>query len=366
MRTCAATLSVLALASVALAHSQPDSAPRFDLLSHSGGAPTRMRLRHKRQLEVGAPGGGSVSGGDASAASASVNGAAQQQSEAAGAASTNAAAVASTQPATTSANPRATTTPAAPATPSSSAQAAATSAPAASSSSGPGSADETSSSAPAAAQTSTQTSSSAAALATSSSSSASTTETSRVTRTVISSDAQSVETSTSTQSASQSSASASSTASSSAASSAASASASTAALNSDGKDSSSSGGFPKPALIAIIVVGSVLVSALAIWYVIRKTALSPSKRFEKRLRSELDFSPSPTDPDLNDHDSYEPDDAHLVPGTLAHARNISGMSNDRPYGMAGQGVAPGYASSLARSDSGKNSLPGTPPQMSEG
>lgn len=69
---------------------------------------------------------------------------------------------------------------------------------------------------------------------------------------------------------------------------------------------------------------------------------------------------------MNDHSSYEPDDAHLVPGTLAHARNISGMSDDRPYGMAGQGVAPGYASSLARSDSGKNSLPGTPPQMSEG
>ncbi|GAA5865458.1 hypothetical protein JCM3774_005645 [Rhodotorula dairenensis] len=364
MRTSVTTLSVLALATVVLAHSQPDLAPRFDHLSHGGGgAQSRMRLRHKRQLEVGAPGTGVGGGGGQSAASASASGGTQQQQSAvAGTASTSAAAtVASTQPATTS--PRATTTPAAPATPSTSAQAVATSASAEGSSSALDPADETSSSAPTAAQSAAQSSSSSAVT---SSSSSSTSEASRVTRTVISSDAQSLtETSLSTASASQSSA-PSSAASSGSSSAAASASGSNAALNSGGKDSSSSGGLPKPALIAIIVVGSVLVGALAIWYIIRKTALSPSKRFEKRLRSELDFSPSPTDPDLNDHDSYEPDDAHLVPGTLAHARNISGMSNDRPYGMAGQGVAPGYAASLARSDSGKNSLPGTPPQMSEG
>lgn len=354
-------MSVLALATVALASRQPDLAPRSDLLSH-GGAQSRMRLRHKRQLDVGGivnglTGAGGVAPGSGSAASAS--GAVQQSAATSAAAATTStpAGAASTQPAATSAQ----ATSSAPATPSSSSQASATSAPEQTSSSASDAADETSSSTQRAVQTSAQTSSSV-------STESSTSEVaSRVTSTVISSAEAS--SSTAASSASQSSASSglSSSTSSTASSSAASASGSNAALNSDGKSSaSSSGGLPKPALIAIIVVGSVLVGALAIWYIIRKTALSPSKRFEKRLRSELDFSPNPTDPDLNDHNSYEPDDAHLVPGTLAHARNISGMSDDRPYGMAGQGVAPGYASSLARSDSGGKSLPGTPPQMSEG
>ncbi|GAA5955488.1 hypothetical protein JCM8115_006769 [Rhodotorula mucilaginosa] len=359
--TSCATMSVLALATVALASRQPDLAPRSDLLSH-GGAQSRMRLRHKRQLDVGGivngltgPGGAAPGSGSAAGASGAVQQSAATSSAAAATTSAPAPA-ASTQPVATSAQ----ATSSVPATPSSSSQASATSASEQASSSPSDPADETASSTQRAVQTSAQASSSAPTESSASE------VASRVTSTVISSAEAS--SSTAASSASQPSASSglSSSASSTASSSAASASGSNAALNSDGKSSSSSsGGLPKPALIAIIVVGSVLVGALAIWYIIRKTALSPSKRFEKRLRSELDFSPNPTDPDLNDHNSYEADDAHLVPGTLAHARNISGMSDDRPYGMAGQGVAPGYASSLARSDSGKNSLPGTP-QMSEG
>jgi hypothetical protein len=102
-------------------------------------------------------------------------------------------------------------------------------------------------------------------------------------------------------------------------------------------------------LIPIIVVASVVAGCLAIWTVIRKTALSPSRRFNNRL-AEVDFVAEPTDPDL-------------LPG---HGRNGSRMSTGP--GVGGQGTygasAGGYAASLARSDSGKDSLRGGVP-MSE-
>ncbi|GAA5986645.1 hypothetical protein JCM10908_003836 [Rhodotorula pacifica] len=363
MRPSSTTISVLVLATVALAHVQPDLVPRSNSDLPHGVAQSRMRLRHKRQLGFGGlvnglTGGGAGGQSAASASNAVGGGAAQQETSANAAASTSAPAVASTQPAATSSQAA---TSADTASSSSSAQANTSSAPTQATASS--AADETSSAAQTSA-TSTQGSSSSAEATSSTSSAVS----SRVTKTIVASpETSTVDAASSATDASQSSSGLSSSGSSSASSSAASASGSNAALNSsDSKSSSSSsGGLPKPALIAIIVVGSVLVGALVIWYIIRKTALSPSKRFEKRLRSELDFAPSPTDPDLNNHSSYEADDAHLVPGTLAHARNISGMSDDRPFGMAGQGVAPGYAPSLSRSDLGKNSLVGTP-QTSEG
>ncbi|GAA6042544.1 hypothetical protein JCM8097_004659 [Rhodosporidiobolus ruineniae] len=107
------------------------------------------------------------------------------------------------------------------------------------------------------------------------------------------------------------------------------------------KKDSSSGGISKATLIPIIVVASCVAGVAAIWTIIRKTKFSPSRKFEAKLEP-IDFVP--------DHD----DPAHgLVGGNGQHQRNMSQMS-----GGNGGAYAGGYAASLARSDSGKNSVRG--------
>ncbi|BGP31177.1 hypothetical protein JCM10296v2_002941 [Rhodotorula toruloides] len=129
--------------------------------------------------------------------------------------------------------------------------------------------------------------------------------------------------------------------------SASSSSASSSASAASDSSKSSSGGISKMVLIPIIVVASVVAGCLAIWTVIRKTALSPSRRFNNRL-AEVDYVAEPTDPDL-------------LPG---HGRNASQMSGPGAGGQGGFGGQPhpamagAYAPSLARSDSGKDSLRG--------
>ncbi|BGP23823.1 hypothetical protein Rt10032_c05g2458 [Rhodotorula toruloides] len=129
--------------------------------------------------------------------------------------------------------------------------------------------------------------------------------------------------------------------------SASSSSASSSASAASDSSKSNGGGISKMVLIPIIVVASVVAGCLAIWTVIRKTALSPSRRFNNRL-ADVDYVAEPTDPDL-------------IP---EHGRNGSQLSGP---GLGGQGsfagpahpaTAAGYAASLARSDSGKESLRG--------
>ncbi|GAA5955412.1 hypothetical protein JCM3765_006769 [Sporobolomyces pararoseus] len=118
---------------------------------------------------------------------------------------------------------------------------------------------------------------------------------------------------------------------------------------SDKKSSSSSGGIGHGTLIAIIVVASCVAGVAAIWTIIRKTAFSPSKRFESKLEP-IDFVPEVPDYSPGDH--------------RHHDRSQSQLSG--AYGMqrGGGGGDGGYEASLARSDS-KGSLRGQGMAMSE-
>ncbi|ORY91507.1 hypothetical protein BCR35DRAFT_68574 [Leucosporidium creatinivorum] len=116
----------------------------------------------------------------------------------------------------------------------------------------------------------------------------------------------------------------------------------TAASSAEDNDSGGSG-INKPTLIVIIVVASSIALVAAIWTIIRKTAFSPSRRFEAKL------APIDLVTGRRDRDSFDGG----ADAILAHGRSGSVMS-----GQMSERYGPnaGYAASLGRSDSGKGSL----------
>ncbi|GAA6004876.1 hypothetical protein JCM10207_008438 [Rhodosporidiobolus poonsookiae] len=326
MKTTAAFPLLALAASAVVAHQQPSPHHARGLShAHANGLGSRalspeevkgMQLLRKRQISI--PGLGDANSDTAAAAGASSSPAAAQTSAAAtNSAAAPTSAAASTPGAATTADSASDTT------------------------------QSSASSSPAAASDTAATDTAASASASSSSSSAAPESSSTRTRTSASASSAASELSSAASDSTSGSSASSQTGSSTASSASGSASA-----DSDKKDSGG-GGISKATLIPIIVVASCVAGVAAIWTIIRKTKFSPSRKFEAKLEP-IDFVPGRDGDGSGAAGGRGAHDRMFAVQAYDHQRSVSQASGGGYGGAAGGG----YAASLARSDSGKDSLRG--------